>query len=173
MPPPPRPERLITLTSNTDSTELRLDIHDSLTKWPSDEQDGAKAIFRIAVHIYDPNAQHQADHLAAIANPGQLALGQFLAYTSPTTLEMDHWVSNGQKKTARRAEIQHISAMLLTSLLEACATDARFSHLNECKYIVQDRNAYKVVTTEMLTNYWSLPGVRSSSMSSILSTRKE
>jgi hypothetical protein len=75
----------------------------------------------------------------------------------------DMCANNAQKDAARHAEIQHVSSMLLSSLLEACSSDAPFCHLKELKYIVEDKLAYNVITaeiTEMVTNLWSLPGVR-------------
>ena len=49
---------------------------------------------------------------------------------------------------------------LLASLLEACSSDARFSHLKDRPYIVDDRNAYSVITPDMAQYIWSLPAVQ-------------
>jgi hypothetical protein len=124
---------------------------------------------------------HQADWMAN-PPPNQV-------YVAPTATEMNNMVTDGhdppmkacidaisavmlsryakdkcttiaQKEAARHAEIQHVSSMLLSSLLEACTSDQRFCHLKELKYIVEDKVAYNVITAEMATNQWSLPGVR-------------
>ena len=50
--------------------------------------------------------------------------------------------------------------MLLASLLEACQEDACFSHLKEIPYVKEDRLAYNVITVDMSTNVWKIPGVR-------------
>ena len=50
--------------------------------------------------------------------------------------------------------------MLLAALLEACQEDARFSHLKEMPYVKEDRLAYNVITVDMSTNVWKIPGVR-------------
>ncbi len=65
-----------------------------------------------------------------------------------------------EKEDARLTEVQHTSSGLLASLLEACSSDARFSHLKDRQYIVDDRNAYSVITPNMALHIWSLPAVQ-------------
>jgi hypothetical protein len=50
--------------------------------------------------------------------------------------------------------------MLLAALLEACQEDARFSHLKQMPYVKEDRLAYNVITVDMATNVWNIPGVQ-------------
>jgi hypothetical protein len=47
------------------------------------------------------------------------------------------------------------ASMLLAALLEA-----RFSHLKEMPYVKEDRLAYNVITVDMTTNVWNIPGVQ-------------
>ena len=174
-------ERPIMWTPNADATILRLDIFASFNSWPSADQILVKLLFRIGARLHEMYVLHKA---AWMANP---PLNQ--VYVAPTAIEMNDMVTDGhdppmkaiidailvvmqaryskdkcttiaQKEAARHAEIQHVSSMLLSSLLEACAIDQRFCHLKELKYIMDDKLAYNVITTEMATNLWSLPGVR-------------
>ncbi len=57
--------------------------------------------------------------------------------------------SPSEKEDARLTEVQLTSSGLLASLLEACSSDARFSHLKDRQYIVDDRNTYSVITPDM------------------------
>jgi hypothetical protein len=50
--------------------------------------------------------------------------------------------------------------MLLAALLEACQEAARFSHLKEMPYVKENRLAYNVITVDMATNVWNIPGVQ-------------
>jgi hypothetical protein len=168
------------LTPKADATTLRLDVFASFNSWPSADQVLVKLLFRIGARLHELYVIHQA---AWMANPPPNAV-----YVAPTANEMDDitdgndpamkacidaisavmlaryakdkCTNNAQKDAARHAEIQHVSSMLLSSLLEACSSDARFCHLKELKYIVEDKLAYNVITVEMATNLWSLPGVR-------------
>jgi hypothetical protein len=183
MPPkgPRATERPIMLTPKADATTLRLAIFASFNSWPSSDQVLVKLLFRICARLHELYVIHQADWMA---NPQPNAV-----YVAQTANEMKDMVTDGtdpamkacddaisavmlaryakdkcttaaQKEAARHAEIQHVSSMLLSSLLEACSSDERFCHLKELKYIVEDKLAYNVITTEMATNLWSLPGVR-------------
>jgi hypothetical protein len=67
--------------------------------------------------------------------------------------------TNAQKPSAQHSELQRAS-MLLAAFLEACQEDARFSHLKEMPYVKEDRLAFNVITVDMSTNLWSIPGVR-------------
>jgi hypothetical protein len=169
------------LTPKADATTLRLAIFASFNAWPSADQVLVKLLFRIGARLHEMYVIHQADWMA---NPPPNAV-----YVAPTANEMDDMVTDGndpamkacidaisavmlaryakdkcttnaQKDAARHAEIQHVSSMLLSSLLEACNSDERFCHLKELKYIVEDKLAYNVITAAMATNLWSLPGVR-------------
>ena len=66
----------------------------------------------------------------------------------------------GQKPSDQHSELQRATLMLLTALLETCQEDARFSHLKEMPYVKEDRLAYNVITVDMSTNVWKIPGVR-------------
>jgi hypothetical protein len=172
----------IMLTPKADATTLRLDIFASLNSWPSADQVLVKLLFRIGARLHELYVIHQAAWMAKAPPAPEV-------YVAPTTNEINDMVTDGtdpamkacidaisavmlaryakdkcannaQKDAARHAEIQHVSSMLLSSLLEACSSDARFCHLKELKYIVEDKLAYTVITAEMATNLWSLPGVR-------------
>lgn len=145
------------LTPKADATTLRLAIFASFNAWPSADQVLVKLLFRIGARLHEMYVIHQADWMA---NPPPNAV-----YVAPTANEMDDMVTDGndpamkacidaisavmlaryakdkcttnaQKDAARHAEIQHVSSMLLSSLLEACNSDERFCHLKELKYIV-------------------------------------
>ena len=68
--------------------------------------------------------------------------------------------TNAQNPSTQHSELQRAVSMLLAALLEACQEDARFSHLKEMPYVKEDRLAYNVITVDMSTNVWNIPGVR-------------
>jgi hypothetical protein len=68
--------------------------------------------------------------------------------------------TTAQKPSAQYSELQRAASMLLAALLEACQEDARFSHLKDMPYVKEDRLAYNVITLDMCTNVWQIPGVR-------------
>jgi hypothetical protein len=72
----------------------------------------------------------------------------------------DKCASNTEKAAAKYSELQATASALLAALLEACFSDARFSYLKESPYIKEDRLAYNVITVDMVTHVWSIPGVR-------------
>jgi hypothetical protein len=72
----------------------------------------------------------------------------------------DKCAGNAEKAAAKQSELQATASALLAALLEACSSDARFSHLKESPYIKEDRLAYNVITDDMVKNIWCIPGVR-------------
>ena len=183
-------ERTVTLTPQVDATTLRLDLFASLSKWPTLEQALVKLFFRVGARMHELILIHQATWVAnAHAPPQQNAPPVPQVYVELTDDEKNHMVVDGQdpvmkacndaittamkaayvkykctstseKEDARLTEVQLTSSGLLASLLEACSSDARFSHLKDRQYIVDDRNAYSVITPNMALHIWSLPAVQ-------------
>ena len=183
-------ERTVTLTPQVDATTLRLDLFASLSKWPTLEQALVKLFFRVCARMHELILIHQATWVAnAHAPPQQNAPPVPQVYVELTDDEKNHMVVDGQdpvmkacndaittamkaayvkykctsaseKEDARLTEVQLTSSGLLASLLEACSSDARFSHLKDRQYIVDDRNAYSVITPNMALHIWSLPAVQ-------------
>ena len=176
-------ERAVVLTQGADATTLRLNLFASLGKWPAIEQPLVKLLFRVGARIHEMLTIHQATWMAQPPSVPPVP------YAAPTDIEKNDMVVSGhdavmkacidaintvmlavnvkykcstanEKKDARLTEVQFVSSGLLASLLEACSPDARFSHLKDRRYIVDDRNAYSVVTPDMAQHIWSLPAVR-------------
>jgi hypothetical protein len=176
-------ERAVVLTQGADATTLRLNLFASLGKWPAIEQPLVKLLFRVGARIHEMLITHQATWMAQPPSVPPVP------YAAPTDIEKNDMVVSGhdavmkacidaintvmlavnvkykcstanEKKDARLTEVQFVSSGLLASLLEACSPDARFSHLKDRRYIVDDRNAYSVITPDMAQHIWSLPAVR-------------
>jgi hypothetical protein len=177
-------ERSITLLQDVDLTELHMGIFGSFNAWPSGDQELIRLLFRIAARMHELTVEHQ------VAYPTSLNLAPNALpppYVPPISVEKDDMYTgtdpvmtacregistimtaryakdkctNAQKPSAQHSELQRTASMLLASLLEACQEDACFSHLKEIPYVKEDRLAYNVITVDMSTNVWKIPGVR-------------
>ena len=108
-----------------------------------------KLLFRIGARLHELYVIHQAAWMAPAP----------AVYVAPTTNEISDMVTDGTDP-AMKACIDAISAVMLARYAKEKCANARFFHLKELKYIVEDKLAYNVITAQMATNLWSLPGVR-------------
>jgi hypothetical protein len=94
------------------------------------------------------------------ADPAMAACRNGITSVITARCAKDKCASNAEKAAAKHSELQATASALLAALLEACFSDARFSHLKESPYIKEDRLAYNVITVDMVTHVWNIPGVR-------------
>ena len=177
-------ERKITLPLDVDSTELRLWIFSCFNSWPSSGQELARLLFRVAARLHELTVEHQAAYpppveeggaapepyapptpeeknaMFAGADPAMSACRNGIISVITARCAKDKCAGNAEKAAAKQSELQATASALLAALLEACSSDARFSHLKESPYIKEDRLAYNVITDDMVKNIWCIPGVR-------------
>ena len=177
-------ERKITLPLDVDSTELRLWIFSCFNSWPSSGQELARLLFRVAARLHELTVEHQAAYpppveeggaapepyapptpeeknaMFAGADPAMSACRNGIISVITARCAKDKCASGAEKAAAKQSELQATASALLAALLEACSSDARFSHLKESPYIKEDRLAYNVITDDMVKNIWCIPGVR-------------
>ena len=177
-------ERKITLPLDVDSTELRLWIFSCFNNWPSSGQELARLLFRVAARLHELTVEHQAAYpppveeggaapepyapptpeeknaMFAGADPAMSACRNGIISVITARCAKDKCAGNAEKAAAKQSELQATASALLAALLEACSSDARFSHLKESPYIKEDRLAYNVITDDMVKNIWCIPGVR-------------
>ena len=177
-------ERKITLPLDVDSTELRLWIFSCFNNWPSSGQELARLLFRVAARLHELTVEHQAAYpppveeggaapepyapptpeeknaMFAGADPAMSACRNGIISVITARCAKDKCAGNAEKAAAKQSELQATASAILAALLEACSSDARFSHLKESPYIKEDRLAYNVITDDMVKNIWCIPGVR-------------
>jgi hypothetical protein len=109
---------------------------------------------------YAPPTPEEKNAMYAGADPAMSACRNGIISVITARCAKDKCASNAEKAAAKHSELQATASALLAALLEACFSDARFSHLKESPYIKADRLAYNVITDDMVKNVWSIPGVR-------------
>jgi hypothetical protein len=157
-------------------TELRLWIFSCFNSWPSICQELARLLFQVAARLHDLTVEHQVAYLPPAAEggaapepyvpPSPEEKNDMYAGADPTMsacrngiisvitarCAKDKCASKAEKAASKHSELQATASALLAALLEACFSDARFSHLKESPYIKEDRLAYNVITDDMVKN---------------------
>jgi hypothetical protein len=108
---------------------------------------------------YVPPTSVEKDDMYTGTDPAMTACREGISTIMTARYAKDK-CTNAQRPSDQHSELQRAASMLLASLLEACQEDARFSHLEEMPYVKEDRLAYNVITVDMSTNVWKIPGVR-------------
>ncbi len=109
---------------------------------------------------YTQRGMKEKNDMYVCVDPAMSACRNVIVSVITARCAKDKCASGAEKAAAKQSELQATASALLAALLEACSSDARFSHLKESPYIKEDRLAYNVITDDMVKNIWCIPGVR-------------